>query len=461
MFFGITSNNIRPPTPVPSFILTDTSSTIENSDAVSTPLTKSLDERLSHLQETVGESHPDVVHALSALGDACLTNEDHEEALRYYTQALEVGKKTFPVGHPSVADTLCSIGNVSMALSMYQESKSSYQAALDFYRAAFSNRSWATGIDGPPMQQVDYNIQHKFASTLASMGSLEFEQKNYAAAMKYFEDALLDSKRAAVTAVALDRAYPVKGKSTLKQARMFVSEMFNNLASVSAEQGDKANAIKNYNSALALQMQELGEDHPSVAVTLHNIGTMHYRSQEFHYALKSYKQVLKMRRYLLGNEHISIAECLLNIATVHEKAGEFERCQSALNAAIRITAKHHGAQSVQCAHITQLIGALNARSECDEVALEYYDKALELYGEVGLDDDHASVQSVHNGIAYIKNKNQDDTSVLDLINNMFNDSCGGLWYTEDTKTSVWNGSGVTSNGVASEHGASNASAVMV
>ena len=331
MFFGITSNNIRPPTPVPSFILTDTSSTIENSDAVSTPLTKSLDERLSHLQETVGESHPDVVHALSALGDACLTNEDHEEALRYYTQALEVGKKTFPVGHPSV----------------------------------------------------------------------------------------------------------------------------------SAEQGDKANAIKNYNSALALQMQELGEDHPSVAVTLHNIGTMHYRSQEFHYALKSYKQVLKMRRYLLGNEHISIAECLLNIATVHEKAGEFERCQSALNAAIRITAKHHGAQSVQCAHITQLIGALNARSECDEVALEYYDKALELYGEVGLDDDHASVQSVHNGIAYIKNKNQDDTSVLDLINNMFNDSCGGLWYTEDTKTSVWNGSGVTSNGVASEHGASNASAVMV
>ena len=184
MFLFNSANAVRPTTPVPAFILTDTSSTIDKGDVPGSPLTKSLDKRLQSLQNQVGESHPDVVKALTALGDACMTNGDNDEALRYYTQALEVSKEAFNSEfHPTVADTLCSIGCASMKQGMYQESKTNFKAALDLYRKASADRSWQTSGDGPS-KKIDYDLQHSISCTRASLGSIEFQQKNYSSALE-------------------------------------------------------------------------------------------------------------------------------------------------------------------------------------------------------------------------------------------------------------------------------------
>jgi len=471
MFFRPAITFERPGTPAPSFILTDTSSTLDN-NAPTTILSRSLDARLKNLQKSVGEDHPDVVHTLSSLGDACITNGDSDEAMQYYTQALDVTKRAFPKGHPQVADILCSIGNVSMKLSMFARSKSNFSAALKIYREAFTDRSWTSSSDGI-VQQVDYMLHHKTASALASLGSVAFQEKNYSAADKLFQDALLDSKRAAVAGVALDRikargsivklSSKAGSSSSLKEARIFVTEMFNNVASVCAERGHKSAAIKNYNNALALQMQELGEDHISVACTLHNIGTMHYRSGEYQFALKSYKQVLKMRRYLFGNEDYSIAECLLNIAAVHEKADEVDRGVSALNAAYRITAKHHGAQCMQCADIQACVGSLYARTGRDALALEYYEKALATYTrapQLGLStssDSDDKVKAINYSINLVKNGDEEEETMAGFMSateawsKIFGNGCGSMCIPDDSHTQVWNDGDIVASSLKREH----------
>jgi tetratricopeptide (TPR) repeat protein len=470
MFFRPTITIERPGTPQPSFILTDTSSTLEleNSPGASA-LSRSLETKLKHLKKSVGEDHPDVAHTLSSLGDACTINEDHDEAMQLYTQALDVAKRAFPKGHPKSADILCSIGNVCMKLSMFAGSKSSFNAALEIYRRAFTDRSWSSSSDGIK-QQLDYNLHHKIASALASLGSVEFQEKNYNAAHKLFQDALLDAKRAAVTGVALDRIKTKGSKEKsefLKEARIFVTEMFNNVASVCAERGDKSAAIKNYNSALALQMQELGEDHISVACTLHNIGTMHFRSGEYQFALKSYKQVLKMRRYLFGNEDFSIAECLLNIAAVHEKADEFDRGVSALNAAYRITAKHRGKDSMQCADIHACLGSSFARKGCDALALEYYEEALATFTvPLGLSDSDEKVKSIKYSINFVKNADsKEDTmtgflSAAEAWSGIFGNGCGSFCIPSDSQTQDWNVSNIAAPALNPKHGLGHPSAMI-
>ena len=474
MFFLPAQKIERPSTPVPSFILTDTGSTFDNTAYLtgSTKLTRSLDARLTKLKLSLGEHHPDVVRTLSAIGDASLHNGDYDAAMQYYTQALDGAKQCFPAGHPKAADVLCLIGNTSMKLSMYGESKSNFNAALKIYRSAFTDRSWTSDADGM-MQHVEFKLQHKVASTLASLGSVEFAEKNYRASNKLFQDALLEAKRAAVTGVALDRikpSNPSNKSAYLMEARLFVSEMFNNIASVSAEQGDKAAAIKNYNSALALQIQEMGEDHSSVACTLHNIGTMHYRSGEYQLALKSYKQVLKMRRYLFSNEDIRIAEVLLNIGAVHEKANEIERSVSAISAAYRISAKHYGERSVPCAEINASLGSLYARSGCNDLALDYYDMALEIYKFEGLAKSDQTVNSVLEAINFVKKKGQGQVqaeqtsgvaSATETWLTLFGNYCGSMCIPNNSDDGQWVAPEMTTSPLIQSHNMANPTTVTV
>lgn len=474
MFFLPALKNERPSTPVPSFILTDTSSTFDNTASLTgtTKLTRSLDSRLSKLKLSLGEHHPDIVCTLSAIGDASLQNGDYDPAMQYYTQALDGAKHCFPAGHPKTADILCSIGNTSMKLKMYGECKSNFNAALKIYRSAVTDRSWKSDADGM-MQKVEFELQHKIASTVASLGSVAFAEKNYSASNIIFQDALLEAKRAAVSGVALDRIKPSNKSSSLKEARIFVSEMFNNIASVSAEQGDKAAAIKNYNNALALQIQEMGEDHYSVACTLHNIGTMHYRSGEYQLALKSYKQVLKMRRYLFSNDDIRIAEVLLNIGAVHERADEIERSVSAISAAYRISSRHYGERSVPCADINASLGSLYARTGgCDGLALDYYDTALEIYKLEGLTNSDQSVKSVLQSINFIKKKGQGQAQVqteqesgfvsaTEAWLTLFGNYCGSMCIPDNSNDGPWIGPNLTTSPLIQSHNLANSTTVTV
>jgi tetratricopeptide (TPR) repeat protein len=307
------------------------------------------------------------------------------------------------------------------------------------------------------MQKVEYEILSCKASALASIGSIEFQQKNYAKALELFQDALLDSKRAAVSGVALERIRTSSRsigndnrsgssisssskrshkdiRTVLKDARILVADMYSNIASTLAEQGNRQAAIENYNNALALHIQELGEDHATVACTIQNIGTMHYRSGEYHLALKSYRQVLKMRRLLFNSDHTCVADCLLNIATVHEKAQEIEKAVSALNAALRIMTKHYSSSSLQCADINMQLGSIYARTGCQELAMEYYQKAHEILTLVGLEESNPRMKAVTDAMHYVKtNQNKKDEednssflSATETWSNFFTNSCGNF-----------------------------------
>lgn len=432
MFFGSLSQPERPVTPTPSFILTDTGSTLEPSlPEVGFTLARTLDKRLGNLKKTVGENHPDIIKTLESLGDACLANEDYDASFQYYTQGLESSKTAFPPNHPRCADFLCCLGNVSLKKSMHKDSRSSFEAALKEYRNSLSDLSWIAEKDGKA-KDVEYEVQHKIITTLASLGSIAFVQKNYNESIKIYNDALAQAKLAAVTAATADLSNERKGPKLLKEARVCVSEMFSNIASSCAEKGDRTGAIQNYNCALALQMSELGEDHKSVACTLHNIGTMHFRSAEYQLALKSYKQVLKMRRLLFGNNDFRIAEVLVNIGTVHEKAEEVERGVAALNAAIRITSKHYGGDSVACAKIHTQLGSLYARSNCNDLAIGQYNIALEAYRKSGMDENDIAIKSINDSIRFVEqSKNNEESldgflSATEAWSKIFGGGCGSI-----------------------------------
>ena len=446
MLFSLSNKAKLPEVAVPTFILTETCSTIALSDeselkAGDTQLSLSLDKRLADLQKSSGKANPEILKVLLSLGDACMKNGDYQESSQYYTQALDVTKKILPNGHPDIGDVLCSIGALSVQQSMPKEGISNLTAALQIYTKAMSDRTWSKETKDGSEKEIEFNLYRRLASVQSALGSCEFLLGDFKKARIHYDAALLESKRSAVAAVILDRENPNKEKMYITESRIHVSEIFNNIASVYSQQGDKATAIQNYNNALSLQMQEAGEDNPSVAATLHNIGTMHFRSGDYQFALKSYKQVLKMSRYLYGNDDIRIADSLRNISTVHEQADEIGGSVAALSAATRLTAKHYGRDSKEYAETLLVLGALYARTNQNDLALEHFESALTICKKAGLDNSNATMQSIQNAISFVQNggngaeeelDQESQTSVVESLSDAF--ACGGFCFAAETHT---------------------------
>ena len=420
-------------TPIPAYILSDNDNSIESiakspKVKVSDDLISKLEKGVSILKDKVGNTHFDVAIAIDAVARACADREDYTTALRHFHDAIELKKKTLPQHHPSIADTLRSVGDVSHKIGLRKDSEAAYKAAHAIYRNAFDDRSWAIDSE-ESKQQIDYDLHQMVATTLVHIGTLQYETKNYDLALNFFSDALKEAKMSAIDAVVLDRH--TKTNSIVKETRIFISVIMNNIANVHAKQHDKQKAIDTYNTALNIQMQEVGEDHLSVSCTLHNLGTMHYHTGELQLSLKCYKQVLKMRRLLLGNEHPSIADSLMNIAIVHEKAGELDRAESALNATLRVVSRVFDEKDFRVAFVEDCLGALNARNGFDTEALACFSRALVIYKNASFSDDHPLVLSTKKSMDYVKNKNgtETDEEVYDIMSSFL--TCGGFCFTNN------------------------------
>ena len=434
----------RPKTPIPAFILSDkdesiTSMTKAASPSVSNDIIDKLQKGVDILKKKLGDTHQDVAIAIDAIASAYADNEEFDRALCHFNEALKMKKKTLPQHHPSIADTLRSVGDVSQKIGLITESEAAYKAAHAIYRNAFDDRSWVTKTNtDKDKQQTDYDLHQMMSTTLVHIGTIEYQRENYSEAMHFFKEAQKEAKMSATDAVILDRSSSKKGAdSTLTQTRIFISVIMNNIANVHAQLNDKQRAILTYNSALNLQTQEVGEDHLCVSSTLHNMGTMHYQSGEFQVALKCYKQVLKMRRLLLGNEHPSIADVLMNIAIVHEKAGELDRAESALNATLRVVGTLYDKDDYRVGFVLNCLGALHARNGVPDQALRCFSRALEIYERCELDENHPLVISTKKSIEYVQIEEKGDVEGEEMYDFMGSFLiCGGVCFNHNNSTDI-------------------------
>mmetsp|Transcript_18285 Transcript_18285/g.22383 ORF Transcript_18285/g.22383 Transcript_18285/m.22383 type:complete len:443 (-) Transcript_18285:96-1424(-) len=420
----------RPMTPIPAYISSGEIDSISSIGRCSLPKVSSnfieqLEKGVEGLKNKHGEDHLNVAVAIDAIGQACAKNEEYTNALRHFNDALELKKRILPQHHPSIADTLRSVGEVSHKIGSLQETEAAFRAALAIYRNAFEDRSWKD--DDECKQETDYNLHHMLANTLVYIGSLIYVKNEFDLALKFYKEAETEAKMCAIDAVVLDRHST--DKSLVKEARIFISIIMNNIANVYSQIDERKQAINTYNNALNLQIQEVGEDHLTVSRTLHNMGVMHYHSGEYQLSTKCFKQVLKMTKLLLGTEHPSLADALINIAIVHEKAGEFGRAESALNAAQRVVTNIYDENDVRVGFIYNCLGALHARNDLEDDALECFSKALVIFKDAGMSIDDSLVVSTNKSIRFVENGNslsEDSEESYDMMQSFL--SCGGFCF---------------------------------
>ena len=89
-------------------------------------------------------------------------------------------------------------------------------------------------------------------------------------------------------------------------------------------QWNYAKALEYYNKSLVIQLKVLGPDHPSVATSYHNIGTVYFNQWNYAKALEYYKKALDIAGKSLGEQHPNTKIILKSFEMTKEELKNFE-----------------------------------------------------------------------------------------------------------------------------------------
>lgn len=431
---------------LPQFILSESlswedpdmnESEILNKNSNPSSFRQRLEAGITEIKKLQGESHPDVAFFVSKMGDACAQNHDFEDALRFYTEALDLKRRIFGQYHLEVADTLRSIGLVAKELHRFDQSLKSFAEAQIVYHKNIDNDDTA-GKSKKLNCDFCFTIAWKVACTHNDIGNIHFNQHRHEDANDNYHKSL------SIYRCLSDKAKQIEESPTNTKPRskiqgqlidLMIAESLNNIASVCAELNDRTRAISYYNEALNIQMRELGEDDQAVAATLNNIGTMNFKAGNFDAALKSYKQALKMQRNTLGPSHIDTVDSILNIAATHAKAGDRPKCYAYLERACVVATYALGEKHIKVGKIYTKLGRTSLLMGKEDQALQQYDLALSIFRLAGLQDDHHLVKSSSGTIALLKYKNQNDFNffiyaIREMFENIIRDGTKAFFMNE-------------------------------
>ena len=111
-----------------------------------------------------------------------------------------------------------------------------------------------------------------------------------------------------------------------------------------------------YHASLKINRKQFGDSHPSIAVTLNNLGSVFYSEGGFHRALKYYNKSLEIMMKHLGSDNENVAIIWNNIGDVHRVMQHLDEAKSCFQEALKIRRKHFSKADIR---VVRLVTKIN------------------------------------------------------------------------------------------------------
>ncbi len=265
-----------------------------------------------------GEDHPVFADSLNNLATILELQGKLDEAEKLHRQALEIRRNQLGENHISVAVSLNNLGVLLENRGKYVESQVCYEEALLLRRTHL-------GEDHPRVATSLNNL----ATLLRRLGEFERASQLFQVALDLRLRVLGEEHPlVALTRNNLGATYMQSGN--LKEAEPIlraaleaseggvppgqVAAIESNLASVELRLGRLKDAEKLFRSALSKQREALGNQHPSVAISLLNLGVLLRRINKAKEAVPLHREAVQIREGVFGREHIETQKMIYVLA---------------------------------------------------------------------------------------------------------------------------------------------------
>jgi len=231
-----------------------------------------------------------IIAILHNIGYIQYRGSRHEEAMRTFEEALDLGREVYSPHSLEVAATMNCLG-----ILHFHMPKSETEIALDFYHQCLS------------IQQAILGSDHRdVATTLNNIGRVNYMKCEYDEALANYSEALRVRRL-------------VLGEHDLD-----VAATIYNAGQTYHQKGDLGRALQLYQDFITIALAKLGKDHRDIAIIYKCMAQIFQERREYDHSLALYREALRSGRAALGNLHPEIASILNKMGNLYYEKGDFD-----------------------------------------------------------------------------------------------------------------------------------------
>eukprot|EP00041_Stephanoeca_diplocostata_P031171 m.964675 g.964675 ORF g.964675 m.964675 type:complete len:881 (+) comp23904_c0_seq7:236-2878(+) len=287
----------------------------------------------------------ETAHFARQLGRILERMGQHDQAIAFYNEALDVDTKLLGAEHPETALSLMRLTIAYRGAGEYVKALECGQQALEILRKAYGT------------EHIDIADAHN------AIGLVHYRLGNHTAALQSLRESL-------------------RMNTQLRPDHAAIADDFSSLGLVYKLKGDSKLAVDYYKRAIALQRRVLGPEHPDLASSYNNLGVVYERIGDYDEAISLLKKSHDIKAKIHGMEHPSIATSYNNIAIAYNYKGDYDRGIEYHTKALEIKQKVYDPDHHSIATTTANLGlTYNFKGE-HEKAIELCLEALRIHLKV-------------------------------------------------------------------------------
>ncbi len=176
---------------------------------------------------------------------------------------------------------------------------------------------------------------------------------------------------------------------------------------ISSAEFEEAESL--FQRALAVRRRALGESHPEVAIPLKGLGKARFRQGHYGEAREAVDEGLLLLRAALGPEHPDVGVAMGQLGPILRSEGEYEAAEAIYLEALTILEDAPGTNPGDLAALLNNLGTLHAYQRRDDQARAYYRRALGIVESVyGADHTRAARVLGNIGTTYARQERHEE-----------------------------------------------------
>ncbi|PRP76517.1 Tfp pilus assembly protein PilF [Planoprotostelium fungivorum] len=403
------------------------------------------------IEKTYGQEHPQVAVIKSNIAWIYFKQGLYKEAESLYQQALAVREETFGQNHPEVARSCYDLAELYLRTGRFSEAETfndrshairssiyssdhsdvnrtvSQKAILYYYKGRYEE---AEKLQSEALKNLVGKLgenHSKVASAMHELAKIHFKQGKYDEAENELKKTLTIRKKVygeEAKHPEIAESYSTMGylfgtlgmyKSSMehyRKALIILAYVFGSdqhpevislescLAWISFKQaeeraGNYDEAEEKYKKCMAYREKLLGENHPEVARSCHELSEL-YRKKGMMVEAEEYSmRSLDIREKTLGPNHVDVARALESLAEIHTEKGDDKGAEEHLKRSLDILTSQLGPNHIKVAQAEQSMGKLLENRGKYQAAETHYRNALAIR-KLALGNSHPSIaESLH------------------------------------------------------------------
>lgn len=339
---------------------------------------------LGMLEKRYGSNSPQVAPVLLAIGSIQEAAGDHTAAVGFYQRALGINEKNYGPYSPAVAGNLHYLGRASWAAGNRKEGEKHYKRALSILS-----------------QDPDLEASRRLQNLMRDYGDLlKKDDNSNRDLLKDFQQDILDRNRPTTSTPKSDTA-PAQQSQRIQSLPLPA----NNSGSAWAQQADfqlkiSKDAQTNEDPKVVLRgIPRTGSEQTLAPVfkVMNNtiFGQKHYEKGEDYY-----KRIIAVDINALGPNHPSVANDLNGLAQLYMGQGRYAEAAPLLRKALAIYEQTYGTNNLLTLNTCATLASAEFRTGNVDRAAELYRRAL-TEGQTALKPNSLETARVLNELAYL------------------------------------------------------------